>query len=59
MDICLYAKNNNIDPEIAGLAAVLTAKQVRRVYDDIDQKRSTTQYLHLPALLVDQVTEVG
>ena len=59
MDICLYAKNNNIDPEIAGLAAGLTAKQVRRVYDDIDQKRSTTQYLHLPALLVDQVTEVG
>ena len=59
MDICLYAKNNNIDPEIAGRATGLTAKQVRRVYDDIDQKRSTTQYLHLPALLVDPVTEVG
>jgi NAD+ synthase len=59
MDICLYAKNNNIDPEIAGRATGLTRKQVRRVYDDIDQKRSTTQYLHLPALLVDKVTEVG
>lgn len=59
MDICLYAKNNNIDPEIAGRATGLTSKQVRRVYDDIDQKRSTTQYLHLSALLVDPVTEVG
>jgi len=29
------------------------------VYDDIDRKRSTTEYLHLPALLVDKVTEVG
>jgi len=32
---------------------------VKRVYDDIDQKRSTTEYLHLPGLLVDPVTEVG
>ncbi len=59
MDICLYAKNNHIDPEIAGRATGLTGKQVRRVYDDIDQKRSTTEYLHLPALLVDKVAEVG
>jgi NAD+ synthase len=59
MDICLFAKNNHIDPEIAGRATGLTGKQVRRVYDDIDQKRSTTEYLHLPALLVEQVTEVG
>ncbi|MBW2239064.1 MAG: NAD(+) synthase [Deltaproteobacteria bacterium] len=59
MDICLYAKNNNVDPEITGRATGLTRKQVRRMYDDIDQKRSTTQYLHLPALLVDKVTEVG
>ena len=59
MDLCLYARNNNIDPEIAGRATGLTAKQVKRVYDDIDQKRSTTEYLHLPGLLVDPVTEVG
>ena len=59
MDICLYAKNNNIDPEITGRALGLTRKQVQRVYDDIDQKRSTTEYLHLSALLVDQVAEIG
>jgi len=59
MDICLYAKNNHIDPGIAGRATGLTDQQVRRVYDDIDRKRSTTEYLHLPALLVDKVAEVG
>ena len=59
MDICLYAKNNNIDPEVAGSAIGLTGGQVRRVFHDIDQKRSTTAYLHLPPLLVDQVPEIG
>lgn len=58
MDICLYAKNNNIDPEVVGRATGLTADQVKRVYDDIDQKRSTTRYLHLPPLLVDQIPEI-
>lgn len=58
MDLCLYAKNNNIDPVIVGKAIGLTADQVKRVYDDIDQKRSTTKYLHLPPLLVDHVPEI-
>ena len=58
MDLCLYGKNNNIDPEQVGGAIGLTAKQVKLIYDDIKQKRRTTKYLHLPPLLVDQVPEI-
>jgi NAD+ synthase len=58
MDFCLYGKNNNIDPGHVGGVIGLTAKQVKLIYDDIDQKRRTTKYLHLPPLLVDQVHEI-
>ena len=34
------------------------AEQVQRVYDDIDQKRRATPYLHLPPQLVSAVHEV-
>lgn len=58
MDLCLWAKNNNVDAaEIAG-ALELTAAQVERVYKDIDQKRRTTRYLHLPAQLLSPVPEI-
>ena len=39
-------------------AAGLTDEQVQRVYRDIDQKRRTTEYLHLPPQLVCEVPEV-
>lgn len=58
MDLCLYAKNNGIP--VAAVADVLglKAEQIQRVYDDINQKRKTTRYLHLPALLVEEVNEI-
>ena len=37
----------------------LGADEARRVYEDIDQKRRTTRYLHLSALLVAPVPEIG
>jgi NAD+ synthase len=40
-------------------ATGLTTEQVQRVFDDIDTKRSTTHYLHLPPLLVDDVPEIA
>jgi len=36
----------------------LEPAQVQRVYDDIDAKRATTRYLHLPPLLIDDVPEI-
>ena len=55
MDLCLYAKNRGIDPESAAALAGLTPAEVRRIYADIDHKRSTTRYLHRPACLVEEV----
>lgn len=58
MDLCLYAKNNNIPFEEVGEATGLTGEQVQRVFHDIDQKRSTTHYLHLHSLLIDDILEL-
>ena len=58
MDLCLYAKNNGIPAETVADTLGLKAEQVQRVYGDIDTKRNTTRYLHLPALLVEDVNEI-
>ncbi len=57
MDLCLYAYNHRIAPEEAASHIGLTAEQVQRVYEDIEQKRKTTRYLHLPPLLAEPVFE--
>lgn len=58
MDLCLYAKNNGYSLEEAADALGLRKEHVERVYRDIDTKRSTTQYLHLSAILLDDVPEI-
>ena len=58
MDLCLYARNNGYPPEAVADAVGLSPEDVQRVYDDIDQKRRTTRYLHLPPQLVAPVAEV-
>jgi NAD+ synthase len=58
MDLCLYGKNHGIPTEVVADAVGLTPDQVERVYRDIETKRSTTRYLHLPALLAETVPEI-
>jgi NAD+ synthase len=58
MDLCLYGKNNGVPIAEVAAAAGLTDEQVKRVYHDIDQKRMTTEYLHLPPQLISEVPEV-
>jgi NAD+ synthase len=58
MDLCLYGKNNDIPAETIGSLTGLTVEQVQRVFKDIDQKRSTTKYLHLPPVLIEKVPEI-
>lgn len=58
MDLCLYARNHGLPAEAVADAVGLTAEQVARVYEDIDQKRRTTRYLHLGPQLVEPVVEV-
>jgi NAD+ synthase len=59
MDLCLYGKNNGVPLADVADAAGLTVAQVERVYRDIDQKRATTEYLHLVPRLVEPVQEVS
>jgi NAD+ synthase len=59
MDLCLYGKNNGYEPEQIASFVGLTADQVQRVFDDIDRKRATTRYLHLPPMLIEQVPELN
>ena len=59
MDLCLYGKNNGIPPAEIADTVNLTPEQVALVYKDIVTKRSTTQYLHLPPILVTSVPEIS
>jgi NAD+ synthase len=58
MDLCLYAKNNDIQLEEVAPVVGLTAEQLARVYRVIDATRSATRYLHRPPVLCEQVPEV-
>ena len=59
MDLCLYAKNHDIPVDTVAELLKLTPEQIQRVFDDIDAKRSTTRYLHLPPLLTGDVPEIS
>lgn len=59
MDLCLYGKNNGVDAEQVGRHTGLSTAQVAAIYRDIDRKRATTRYLHLPPLLIEDVAEIA
>ena len=54
MDLCLYGKDNAIPASELSSAVGLTAEQISRVYDMIENKRKTTRYLHLAPVLVPE-----
>lgn len=58
MDLCLYGLNNGIAVDDVAAATDLTAEQVLRVYRDIEQKRRTSNYLHLTPRLAVDVPEI-
>jgi NAD+ synthase len=55
MDLCLFGRNNGLPAGRVAAALGLEPQQVESVYRDIDVKRVTTRYLHLPPLLVDDI----
>ena len=59
MDLCLFGKNNGVPLEDIAVASGLTVDQVNRVFRDIDQKRKTTEYLHLGPELADDIQEIS
>lgn len=58
MDLCLYAKNNGYSSSEAGAVIGLSGEQVDRVFQDIDTKRATTNYLHAKPELIGSVSEI-
>jgi NAD+ synthase len=59
LDLCLYGKNNGYTPEEVAPVVELEPAQVKLVYNDIDNKRNSTRYLHLPPVLLEKVTEIS
>jgi NAD+ synthase len=58
MDLCLYGKNHGYSVESVAAVMEMLPEQVQRVYEDIEKKRNTTRYLHLPPQLVGEVPEI-
>jgi NAD+ synthase len=58
LDFCLYSKNHGVPVEEVARTLDLEPRQVQRVYDDIDAKRRTTRYQHMPPVLVEPVSEI-
>lgn len=58
LDLVLWAKNHGVPADECGRVLGFTAVQVQRVYDDVDQKRRTTAYLHAPPLLLESVPQL-
>ncbi|MCM8814195.1 MAG: NAD(+) synthase [Candidatus Omnitrophica bacterium] len=58
MDLCLLGKNLGYTPAEIAPELGITPAQAERVFNDIETKRTTTRYLHLPALLIDEIPEI-
>jgi NAD+ synthase len=52
MDLCLYAHDHGLAPVAVAPAVGISARDVERVFGDIERKRRTTRYLHLPPQLL-------
>ena len=57
LDLCLYALNQKISPEVAATVIGLTPEQIQRIYKNITAKRRATAYLHRGPLLAEPVFE--
>jgi len=52
-DLCLYARDHGVPPDLVGEATGLTPEQVQRAFRMIDAKREATRYLHMAPILFD------
>lgn len=55
LDFCLFCYNSGVSADDSSKGIELNADQVQRVYDDINNKRVSSKYLHLPPQLVNPV----
>jgi NAD+ synthase len=52
MDVCLYGKDQNKDPELIASYLGLSERQVKKAYEMIDAKRKNARYLHAAPVTV-------
>jgi NAD+ synthase len=58
MDLALWAKNHDVTAAELGRVLGVEADNAQFIYDDIDAKRRTTEYLHRAPVLMEKVIEV-
>lgn len=58
MDLALWALNHGVAASDLAAALGVTEQQASAIYEDIRNKRRTTAYLHMPPVLVGDVTEL-
>jgi NAD+ synthase len=58
MDLALYALNHGYTAEELAPVIGVTPQQAANVYRDIEAKRKATRYMHLKAVLVEDVAEL-
>ena len=59
MDVALWAHNHHYSPADLAAALAIDAEHAANIYKDIENKRKSTHYMHAPAVLVEDVTEIG
>jgi NAD+ synthase len=57
MDLALYAHNHGYPPEALAGVLGIEPRRAQAIYADIEAKRRTTAYMHLPPVLVTPVPE--
>jgi NAD+ synthase len=58
MDLALWAKNHSVPAAELGSVLGIAADRAQFIYDDIDAKRRTTDYLHRAPVLMEKVQEI-
>jgi len=58
MDLALWAKNHAIPAAELGRVLGIAPDRAQFIYDDIDAKRRTTEYLHRAPVLMENVAEI-
>jgi NAD+ synthase len=59
MDLALWAHNHGVPAADLAEALNVTPERAQLVFDDIEAKRRTTEYLHRAPVLVEDVQEIG
>ena len=55
MDVAIYAYNHKLPVEDLAKELAVSNEAAQAIYNDIVAKRKTTNYLHMPPVLIDNV----